>query len=120
MVRATNAPARHRRHKKLLDRTKGFRGGRRNLFTVARNAAFKAEQHAYADRRRKRRDLRRLWIVRINAAVRPLGLSYSRFIAGLSKAGVKLDRRVLAEMAVSSPHSIAPLVELSKNALNAR
>jgi len=89
------------------------------LFTVARNAAFKAEQHAYADRRRKRRALRRLWIVRINAAVRPLGLSYSEFIAGLSQAGVKLDRRVLAEMATTSPQSFAPLVELSKKALNA-
>jgi large subunit ribosomal protein L20 len=117
MVRATNAPQRRRRRKKLLTRVKGFRGARKNLYRVARNAAFKARQHAYADRRRRRRLFRRLWIARINAAVRPYGLPYNRFISGLQKAGIELDRRMLAETAARSPEAFRDLVTLAQQAL---
>jgi large subunit ribosomal protein L20 len=118
MVRVTNAPHRRRRRKEFLERTKGFRGARRNLYRVARNAAFKARQHAYADRRRRRRLLRRLWIIRINAAVRPFDLPYNRFIQGLKKAGVELDRRILAETAARSPEAFRSLVEVARKALD--
>jgi large subunit ribosomal protein L20 len=117
MARATNAPQRRRRRKKLLAVAKGFRGARKNIYRVARNAAFKARQHAYADRRRRRRLLRRLWITRINAAVRPHDLPYNRFMSGLKKAGVELDRRMLAETAARSPESWRALVETAKKAL---
>jgi large subunit ribosomal protein L20 len=118
MVRATNAPQRRRRHKKLLQRTKGFRGARKNLYRVARNAAFKARQHSYEDRRRRRRTLKRLWITRINAAVRPFDLPYNRFMHGLKKAGVDLNRKMLAETAARSPDAFRSLVEVARNALN--
>ena len=118
MVRATNAPQRRRRRKKVLQRAKGFRGARKNLYRVARNAAFKAGQHAYADRRRRRRILRRLWITRINAAVRPFDLPYNRFMFGLKKAGVDLNRKMLAETAARSPGAFRSLVEVARNALN--
>lgn len=87
------------------------------MYRVARNATFKARQHAYADRRRRRRLLRRLWITRINAAVRPHGLPYNRFISGLQKAGVELDRRILAETAARSPEAFRDLVALARQAL---
>ncbi len=119
MVRATNPSATHRRRKKLLRRTKGFRGGSRNLYRVARNAAFKARQHAYADRRRRRRLLRRLWITRINAAARALGLPYNRFMKGLRQAGIELDRRFLADAAVRHPEAFAALVQRAHEALDA-
>jgi large subunit ribosomal protein L20 len=99
MVRATNAPQRRRRHKKLLQRTKGFRGARKNLYRIARNAAFKAGQHAYA-------------------AVRPFDLPYNRFMFGLKKAGVDLNRKMLAETAARSPGAFRSLVEVARNALN--
>lgn len=118
MVRATNARQKRRRHKRVLDRTKGFRGARKNLFRVARNAAFKARQHAYADRRRRRRLLRSLWITRINAAVRPYDLPYSRFMQGLKKAGVDLDRRSLAETAARSPEAFRALVDVARKTLD--
>ncbi|HUV86940.1 MAG TPA: 50S ribosomal protein L20 [bacterium] len=117
MVRATNAPHRRRRRKKLLLRAKGFRGARKNLYRVARNAAFKARQHAYADRRRRRRILRRLWITRINAAVRPFNLPYNTFMHGLKKAGVDVNRKMLADTAVRSPDAFRSLVEVAHNAL---
>jgi large subunit ribosomal protein L20 len=117
MVRATNAPQRRRRKNKVLTTAKGFRGARKNLYRTARNATFRAGQHAYADRRRRRRLLRRLWITRINAAVRPFNIPYSRFMRGLNKAGVELDRRMLAETAARSPDSFGALVEIAKEAL---
>ena len=117
MVRTTNAPQRRRRRKKVLATAKGFRGARRNLYRTARNATFKARQHAYADRRRRRRLMRRLWITRINAAVRPFDIPYNRFMRGLKKAGVDLDRRMLAETAARSPESLRALVETAKKAL---
>ena len=116
MVRATNAPQRRRRRKKVLTTAKGFRGARKNLYRTARNATFKARQHAYADRRR--RLLRRLWITRINAAVRPFDIPYNRFMRGLKNAGVELDRRMLADTAARSPESIRALVEIAKKALD--
>jgi large subunit ribosomal protein L20 len=101
-----------------LQRAKGFRGARKNLFRIARNATFKAGQHAYADRRRRRRLLRRLWITRINAAVRPFDLSYNQFMHGLKKAGVDLNRKMLADTAVRSPQAFGSLVEVARGALN--
>ncbi len=117
MVRATNAAARRNRRKKIFREARGFRAERKNIYRVARNAVFKARQHAYADRRRQRRNIKRLWVVRINAAVRPLGLPYNRFIDGLKKAGVALDRRALADLAVSSPDAFGALVEEARRAL---
>ncbi len=120
MVRATNATARRARRKKLYAQTKGFRGSRKNIFRVARNAAFKAGQHMYADRRRQRRLLRRLWIVRINAAARAHGLPYHALMQGLAKAGVELDRRVLAELATASPAAFQSLAALARQALGVK
>ena len=117
MVKASNAPARRRRRRKLFAAAKGFRGERKNIYRVARNAVYKARQHAYADRRRQRRDLKRLWIARINAAARPMGLPYNRLIHGLAAAGVQVDRRALAELAVKEPASFAALVAEAKRAL---
>jgi large subunit ribosomal protein L20 len=103
-----------RRHKKVLEAAKGYFGGRRKLYTVAKSAVDKGRQYALRDRRRKKRDFRSLWIVRINAAVREHGLSYSRFIAGLKAAQIELDRSVLADLAVSDPKAFGELVELAK------
>ncbi len=103
-----------RRHKKVLDAAKGYFGGRRKLYTVAKSAVDKGRQYALRDRRRKKRDFRSLWIIRINAAAREHGVSYSRFIAGLKTAGVELDRSVLAELAVSDPKAFGELVALAK------
>ena len=88
------------RHKKVLDQAKGYRGRRKNVYKIAKQAVMKAGQYAYRDRRNKKRDFRRLWIVRINAAARINGMSYSRFMNGLMKAGITLDRKVLADIAV--------------------
>ena len=89
------------RHKKVLKLARGFRGRRNNVFRVAKQAVMRAGQYAYRDRRNKKRVFRRLWIARINAASRLLGTTYSRFIAGLKKANIELDRKVLADMAVN-------------------
>jgi len=104
--------ARHRR-KRVLKMAKGFRGGRSKLFRTAHNATDKALTYAYRDRRRRKRDLRRLWITRINAATRQHDLSYSRFINGLKGAGVELDRKVLAELAVADPTAFAKIVAVA-------
>jgi len=119
MTRATNAPARHRRRNKLFARTKGFRGARKNIYRVARNAAFKAGQHAYADRRRRRRLFRRLWVARINAAAREYGLPYNKLMRGLARAGIALDRKALATLAVESPAAFKTLVASAHQALQA-
>ena len=104
------------RHKKILRQTKGYWGTRRKLFRRANEAWMKAQWYAYRDRRNRRRDLRRLWITRINAAARLNGLSYNRFIHGLKQAGVELNRKVLADVAVRDAETFARLAELSKSA----
>jgi large subunit ribosomal protein L20 len=106
-----------KRHKKVLKAAKGYFGGRRKLYTVAKSAVDKGRQYAFRDRRNKKRDFRGLWILRINAAAREHGLSYSKFIAGLKSAQVELDRSVLADLAVSDPKGFGELVALAKERL---
>ena len=117
MSRVKRGVTKHARHKKVLKQAKGYRGRHSTAYKPARTRLEAGLQHAYADRRQKKRDYRALWIQRINAAVRPLGLTYSRFINGLKKAGVELDRKVLADMAVREPASIEALVKQAQAAL---
>jgi large subunit ribosomal protein L20 len=105
------------RHKKTLKAAKGYSGRRKNVYRAAVQAVEKAGQYAYRDRRRKKRNFRSLWIQRINAATRELGLTYGRFIDGLGKAGVVVDRKILADLAVREPKAFASLVEKAKAAL---
>ena len=105
-----------RRRKKILNLAKGFRGGRSKLFRTAADAVDKALMYAYRDRRAKKRDFRRLWITRINAAARMNGLSYSKFIHGLKTADIGLDRKVLADLAVTDPAGFARIAELAAKA----
>ncbi len=105
------------RHKKILGQAKGYREARSRVFRVAKQAVTRAGQYAYRDRRQKKRDFRALWIVRINAAARLCGLSYSRLIAGLNKAAIALDRKVLADIAVADPSAFAQIAEKAKAAL---
>jgi large subunit ribosomal protein L20 len=98
------------RHKKVLALAKGYRGRRKNVFRIAKQAVMKAGQYAYRDRRAKKRVFRQLWIARINAASRELGVTYSRFMAGLKKANIGLDRKVLADMAVNDPAAFGSIV----------
>ena len=107
------------RHKKILAMAKGFRGRRKNVFRIAKQAVMKAGQYAYRDRRAKKREFRRLWIARINAGSRALGLTYSKFIAGIKKASIEIDRKVLADMAVNDPAAFASIVEQAKAQLAA-
>jgi len=106
-----------RRRKKVLKLAKGFRGGRSKLFRTAADAVDKALMYAYRDRRVRKRDFRKLWIARINAAVRMNNLSYSKFIHGLKLAGVELDRKVLAELAVSDPSGFSQIASLASEQL---
>lgn len=106
-----------RRHKKILKMARGYRGARSRRFRAANEALLKALRNATVDRKRRKRDFRRLWIQRINAAVREHGLSYSRFIHGLKKAGIELDRKVLADMAVRDAEGFKALVEAAKGQL---
>jgi len=103
----------NRRRKKILKLAKGYRGGRSKLFRTALNAVDKALMYAYRDRRTRKRDFRRLWIARINAAARMNNLSYSKFIHGLKLANIKIDRKVLAELAVSDPFGFTKIAELA-------
>ena len=105
------------RHKKVLKQAKGYRGRRKNVFRIAKQAVIRAGQMAYRDRRQRKRQFRALWITRINAAARECGLSYSRFMDGLNKAGVTLDRKVLADIAVFDKAGFAALAEKAKAAL---
>ena len=106
------------RHKKVLKQAKGFRGRRKNVYRVAKQAVMRAGQYAYRDRRQKKRQFRSLWIVRINAAAHEHGLSYNRFVQGLKLAGCELDRKVLAQLAASEDKKpFAGLVDLAKQAL---
>ncbi|GAA0788500.1 50S ribosomal protein L20 [Marinobacterium sediminicola] len=105
------------RHKKILKQAKGYYGARSRVFRVAKQAVIKAGQYAYRDRRQRKRQFRALWIARINAAARINGLSYSRFIAGLKKANIEIDRKVLADLAVFEQAAFAAVVEKAKAAL---
>ena len=105
------------RHKKVLAKTKGYRGRRGNVYRVAKQAAMKAGQYAYRDRRTKKRDIRALWIQRINAAVRELGMSYSAFMSGLKKAKIEIDRKVLADLAVLDKPAFAKIAGQVKASL---
>lgn len=106
-----------RRRKKVLKLAKGFRGGRSKLFRTAADAVDKALMYAYRDRRQRKRDFRRLWITRINAAARMNDISYSKFINGLKRAGVELDRKVLADLAISDPPGFTRLADLAAKQL---
>ena len=117
MPRATQAVPRNKRKKKILKVAKGYFGGRKKLYRTAKDAVEKGWEHAYRDRKKKKRNFRRLWITRINAASREHGLSYSRFMNGLREAGVELDRKALADLAVRSPEAFASLADKAKGAL---
>ena len=105
------------RHKKILKQAKGYFGKKSKLFKVANQQVLKSGNYAYRDRRQKKRDFRKLWITRINAAARINGMSYSRFMGGLKKAGVELDRKVLSDIAITDPKGFTALVEKAKAAL---
>lgn len=120
MPRATNAPAYNKRRKKMLKQAKGYFGNKSRLYRYAKEAVAHALQYAYRDRRAKKRSWRRLWIVRINAACRQEGISYSRFTEGLKAGEVVLDRKVLADLAVNDPIAFKGLVEKAKEALKAK
>ena len=117
MSRVKRGLTAHARHKKILDMAKGYRGRNKNVFRVAIEKVEKGLQYAYRDRKVKKRTFRSLWIQRINAATRIHDLTYSRFISGLNKAGVELDRKVLADIALKEPEAFAKLVETAKAAL---
>jgi large subunit ribosomal protein L20 len=117
LPRVKGGPRAHRRHKKVLKLTKGQRGTKHALYRRANEAMLKSLWYAYRDRRNRKRDFRRLWITRINAAARLNGLSYSRFMHGLGKAGVEVDRKILAELAVNDADAFAKLAEVAKGAL---
>ena len=102
MARVKRGVTSHAKHKKILKAAKGFYGRRKNTIRIAKQAVEKANQYAYRDRKRRKRTFRALWIQRMNAAVRPFGLTYSRFIDGLAKAGVRVDRKVLSDIAITS------------------
>ena len=114
MARVKRGVAAHRRHKRLLAQARGRRGTRSKLVRPAREALFHALVYAYRDRKSRKRDMRRLWIERINAASRQHGLPYGRFIAGLKAAGVEVDRKVLADLAVREPAAFAAMVDTAK------
>ena len=114
MPRAKGGPKTRRRHKKTLKAAKGYVGGRRKTYRQARETVERGLTYAYRDRKQKKRDFRGLWIIRINAAARTHGLSYSRFIAGLKAAGVLVDRKILAVLALDDPNAFAELATLAK------
>lgn len=118
MSRVKRGVIAHARHKKILNMAKGYKGRNKNVFRVAVEKVEKALQYAYRDRRAKKRNFRSLWIQRINAATRLHDMTYSRFISGLNKAGIELDRKVLADIALKEPANFAKLVEAAKGALS--
>lgn len=117
MARVKRGVTAHRRHKKVLKQAKGYYGARSRTYRVATQAVTKAEQYAYRDRKVKKRDFRQLWIARINAQARVEGITYSQLIAGLKKAEINLDRKVLADMAVNDKQAFTQVVEKAKAAL---
>ena len=116
-MRVKNGMTRHRRHKKLLKQARGFYSGRRKHFRKAKEQLERSLVYAYRDRRQRKRDFRKLWIIRINAAARLNDLNYSRFMHGLKLAGIELDRKVLADMAMNDPAAFSKVAEASKAAL---
>src|SRR5690242_17348252 len=119
MARVKRGVTSHAKHKKVLNAAKGYRGRRKNTIRIAKQAVEAANQYAYIDRKKKKRTFRALWIQRINAGVRQFGLTYSRFISGLEKAGVAIDRKVLSDLAVREPAAFQAIVEKVKTALAA-
>ena len=117
MPRVKRGVTAHARHKKVLALAKGFRGRRKNVFRIAKQAVMKAGQYAYRDRRTRKRVFRRLWIARINAAARAGGVTYSKFMAGLKKANIDIDRKVLSDMAIHDPAAFSSIVEKVKAAM---
>ncbi len=117
MPRSKGAPARNHRKKKVFREAKGYFGGRKKLYRTAKDAVEKGWEHAYRDRKKKKRNFRRLWITRINAAARQHDLSYSRFMNGLKRSGVELDRKALADLAVRDPTAFAVLAGQVKESL---
>ena len=118
MARVKRGVTAHAKHKKVIDKAKGYKGRRKNVYRVAVQAVTKAGQYAYRDRRQRKRQFRALWIARINAAARMNGLSYSRMINGLKKANVAIDRKVLADLAVHEKDAFAQLAEKAKASLS--
>ena len=119
MARVKRGVTAHAKHKKVLKAAKGFFGRRKNTIRVAKQAVEKANQYAFRDRKRRKRTFRALWIQRLNAAVRQFGLTYSRFIDGLAKAGVTVDRKVLSDLAIREPAAFEAIVAKAKTALAA-
>ena len=119
MARVKRGVAAHAKHKKTLDAAKGFYGRRKNTIRTAKAAVDRSMQYATRDRKVKKRTFRSLWIQRLNAAVRDMGLTYSRFIDGLSRAGIEIDRKVLSDLAIREPATFAAIVEKAKAALPA-
>ncbi len=117
MPRTKHSVASHKRKKKVLKQAKGFTGGRGNLYRSAREAVDRALSYAYRDRRARKRDFRKLWIARINAAARMNGLSYSRFISGLKKSDIEINRKQLSEIAVNDSEGFTRLTDIAKEAL---
>jgi len=117
MARATNAVPRHRKKKKYFRAARGYFGGRSKLWRIAKNAVERGWQYSYRDRKNRKRNFRRLWIARINAAVRAHDMNYSRFMEGLRRAGVEVNRKVLADLAVREPDAFAAIVAQAKSAL---
>jgi len=117
MTRATNAPQSRQRRKKILKAAKGYRGGRSKLLKTATVAVMRSRQQAYKDRKKRKGDFRRLWIIRINAAARENGLSYSKLIMGMKKADIAVDRKILADMAVFDPQGFSEIAAIISLAL---
>ena len=117
MARVKRALNAHKKRRTVLGRAKGYYGARSRTYTKAKEQVQHSLQYQYRDRRNKKREIRRLWIARINAGARANGMSYSVFMNGLNKAGVELDRKVLSDMAITDPNAFAKLVEIAKNAL---
>jgi large subunit ribosomal protein L20 len=120
MPRATNSPASRARRKRVIKAAKGYRGRRSKLFRYAKDAQMKAKYWAYRDRKTRKRNFRSLWITRLNAAVRAEGITYSRFMEGLKAAGIVLDRKILADLAVQDVAAFKQIVEKAKSALETR
>jgi large subunit ribosomal protein L20 len=120
MARVKRGVTSHAKHKKVLKAAKGFYGRRKNTIRTAKAAVDRSMQYAYRDRKRKKRTFRALWIQRLNAAVRPFGLNYSRLIDGLGKAGIEVDRKVLSDLAIHEPAAFEAIVMKAKDALPAQ
>jgi large subunit ribosomal protein L20 len=119
MSRVKRGVTSHARHKKILKQAKGYYGRRKNTIRVAKQAVEKANQYAYRDRKARKRNFRALWIQRINAAARELGMTYGRFIDGLNKAGIEIDRKVLSDLAIHQPEAFKALAEKAQAAVSA-